>query len=189
MSFPGPDRSVTQEGLKQYRVSNRRYRNRRIGDFLKELHLTEGRNTGFKKILNALEANGSPRPEFETDDDRSYFITRLFIHEAFIAEGDEESESTPKSTPTGTMDNESKKMSLREQILTLIKTNPHITKKEMSQKLGVSMYALNYSICMTERRKVNVLWSEMSYVLVEKYLQKMKNICSADMKLQTRTYI
>ena len=29
VSFPGPDRSVTQEGLKRYRVSNRRYRNRR----------------------------------------------------------------------------------------------------------------------------------------------------------------
>ncbi len=84
VSFPGPDRSVTREGLKNYRVSNRRYRNRRIGDFLKELHLTEGRNTGFKKILNALEANGSPRPEFETDDDHSYFISRLFIHEAFL---------------------------------------------------------------------------------------------------------
>lgn len=74
------DRSVTQEGLKTYRVSNRRYRNRRIGDFLKELHLTEGRNTGFKKILNALEDNGSPKPEFETDDDHSYFISRLFVH-------------------------------------------------------------------------------------------------------------
>lgn len=86
VSFPGPDRSVTQEGLKNYRVSNRRYRNRRIGDFLKELHLTEGRNTGFKKILNALEANGSPKPEFETDDDHSYFISRLFVHEEFLKE-------------------------------------------------------------------------------------------------------
>lgn len=59
VSFPGPDRSITIEGLKSYRVSNRRYRNRRIGDFLKELHLTEGRNTGFKKILDALDVNGS----------------------------------------------------------------------------------------------------------------------------------
>ena len=33
--------------------------------------------------MDALEANGSPKPEFETDEDRSYFITRLFIHEAF----------------------------------------------------------------------------------------------------------
>ncbi len=102
VSFPGPDRSVTIEGLKSYRVSNRRYRNRRIGDFLKELHLTEGRNTGFKKILDALESNGSPKPEFETDDDRSYFITRLFIHEGFAKEADEskmseDSVNTPKN--------------------------------------------------------------------------------------------
>ncbi len=84
VSFPGPDRSITMEGLKSYRVSNRRYRNRRIGDFLKELHLTEGRNTGFKKILDALSSNGSPKPEFETDNERSYFISRLFIHEGFL---------------------------------------------------------------------------------------------------------
>lgn len=86
VSFPGTDRSVTQEGLKRYKVSNRRYRNRRIGDFLKELHLTEGRNTGFGKILRALEENGSPKPEFETDEDHSYFISRLFVHETFLKE-------------------------------------------------------------------------------------------------------
>ena len=87
VSFPGPDRSVTQEGLKRYKVSNRRYRNRRIGDILKELHLTEGRNTGFGKILSALEENGSPKPEFETDEGHNYFITRLFIHKAFMKQG------------------------------------------------------------------------------------------------------
>ena len=74
------------EGLKNYHVSSRRYRNRRIGVFLKELHLTEGRNTGFKKILDALDANDSPKPEFETDDARTYFIIRLFIHEKFLNE-------------------------------------------------------------------------------------------------------
>ena len=96
VSFPGPDRSVTIVGLKSYRVSNRRYRNRRIGDFLKELHLTEGRNTGFKKILDALERNGSPKPEFETDDDRSYFITRLFIHEKFADVSNDEPKRSQK---------------------------------------------------------------------------------------------
>ena len=96
VSFPGPDRSVTIEGLKNYRVSNRRYRNRRIGDFLKELHLTEGRNTGFKKILDALEANGSPKPEFETDETRSYFISRLFIHEGFVEFSNEEPKRSRK---------------------------------------------------------------------------------------------
>jgi ATP-dependent DNA helicase RecG len=61
-----------------------------------ELHLTEGRNTGFKKILDALEANGSPKPEFETDEDRSYFITRLFVHEKFVDYSDEEPKRSQK---------------------------------------------------------------------------------------------
>lgn len=83
ISHPGPDRSVTLEGLRTFKVRSRRYRNRRIGEFLKELHLTEGRNTGFKKILDALKQNGSPLPEFETDDNHDYFITRLFVREGF----------------------------------------------------------------------------------------------------------
>ena len=64
-------------------VFNRCYRNRRIGEFLKELHLTEGRNTGFRKIINALKNNGSPMPLFETDEARTSFATTLFIHPAF----------------------------------------------------------------------------------------------------------
>jgi predicted HTH transcriptional regulator len=39
-------------------VRVRTYRNRRIGDFLKELHLTEGRCTGVLKIHNAMQSNG-----------------------------------------------------------------------------------------------------------------------------------
>lgn len=96
VSFPGPDRSVTLEGLKKYHVSNRRYRNRRIGEFLKELHLTEGRNTGFTKILNALKINGSPMPEFETDEDHSYFISRFFIHEGFVVQVEDEKSYVPE---------------------------------------------------------------------------------------------
>ena len=84
VSYPGPDRSITDEGLRTYHVFNRRYRNRRIGEFLKEKHLTEGRNTGFRKILNALERNGSPNPIFETDPDRLSFATTLFIHPYFL---------------------------------------------------------------------------------------------------------
>ena len=83
ISHPGPDRSVTLQGLKEFKVYSRRYRNRRIGEFLKELHLTEGRNTGFRKILDSLRANGSPLPEFETDEAHDYFVTRFFVREGF----------------------------------------------------------------------------------------------------------
>ncbi len=37
------------------------YRNRRMGEFLKQLSLTEGRGTGVPKMLEALRANGSVR--------------------------------------------------------------------------------------------------------------------------------
>ena len=80
LSYPGPDRSVRLEQLRAGRALPRRYRNRRIGEFLKELGMTEGRSTGIPKILHAMEQNGSPPPEFEFDEDHSYFMVRLLVH-------------------------------------------------------------------------------------------------------------
>lgn len=125
VSFPGPDRSVTQEGLKRYKVTNRRYRKRRIGDIIKELHLTEGRNTGFGKILRALEVNGSPKPEFETDDDHSYFISRIFVHEAFLK--NEESDFNQKGAKKELKKELKKGAENKLEILEKIEENPEIT--------------------------------------------------------------
>ena len=47
VSYPGPDASIRIEALNGDKIVARRYRNRRIGEFLKELDLTEGRCTGF----------------------------------------------------------------------------------------------------------------------------------------------
>ncbi len=58
LSFPGPDRSIRLEDLKIGKAVSRRYRNRRIGEFLKELDLTEGRSTGISKIIKSMAANG-----------------------------------------------------------------------------------------------------------------------------------
>ena len=57
------------------------YRARRIGEFLKELELAEGRSTGVPKILRAMRQNGSPEPVFESDEDRTWFLVRLPAHE------------------------------------------------------------------------------------------------------------
>ena len=70
--------------LRAGKAISRRYRNRRIGDFLKELDLTEGRSTGISKILKAIKENWSPSPEFDTDNDRSYFLIRLPVHEGAV---------------------------------------------------------------------------------------------------------
>jgi ATP-dependent DNA helicase RecG len=80
LSHPGPVPPVNATILSTYkRIIAREYRNRRIGDFLKELHLTEGRGTGFPTIYAAMEANGSPDPVFETDE-QTYVLVTLPVH-------------------------------------------------------------------------------------------------------------
>lgn len=81
LSYPGPVPPVNATVLRtQKRIVAREYRNRRIGDFLKELRLTEGRGTGFPTIYNAMEDNGSSDPIFDTDEDFTYFLTTLPAH-------------------------------------------------------------------------------------------------------------
>jgi ATP-dependent DNA helicase RecG len=75
--------------LQKESIIARDYRNRRIGDFLKELQLTEGRSTRFPKIYKAMQQNGSPHPTFETDSNRSYFLAKLPIH-SILKEGAQE---------------------------------------------------------------------------------------------------
>ena len=98
LSVPGPDRSIQMDDLRAGRAVSRRYRNRRIGEFLKELDLAEGRSTGISKILKVMAANGSPPPEFEADDDRSYFLIRLPVHERATAT-QAGVQATPQVTP------------------------------------------------------------------------------------------
>jgi ATP-dependent DNA helicase RecG len=104
LSYPGPDRSVRLGPLRAGRAMPRRYRNRRIGELLKELDFTEGRGTGIPKILRAMRQNGSPLPEFEFDEDHTYFQVRLPVHpEARASDaagtGQNTTEVTPQVTP------------------------------------------------------------------------------------------
>ena len=70
--------------IKRLRLVSKGDRNRRIGEFLKELDITEARNTGYSVILGATKANGSPKPILETNTHRDYFTFILPIHEMFL---------------------------------------------------------------------------------------------------------
>ena len=75
LSHSGPDKSISEQVLKEASIiRSRRYKNRRLGDFLKELGLTEGRATGIPTIQEELRKNGNPRAHIETDSDRTYFL-------------------------------------------------------------------------------------------------------------------
>lgn len=84
-SYPGPVPGVEaahmEEGAPMPDVPAR---NRRIGEFLKELGLAEGRFTGLDKIRHAMAKNGSPPPRFEFDQTRTYFTTVLPAHPAHM---------------------------------------------------------------------------------------------------------
>lgn len=84
LSYAGPDRSISAEAIKAARkLKARRYRNRRLGDFLKELDLTEGRATGIPTIQKALKDNGSMCATIDTDDDRTYFLMTIPCRKGF----------------------------------------------------------------------------------------------------------
>ncbi|MCF0211922.1 MAG: putative DNA binding domain-containing protein [Bacteroidales bacterium] len=87
LSFAGPDRSISLEDIQEAKsLSSRRYRNRRLGEFLKELGLTEGRATGIPTIQRHLKENGSDRARIKTDEGRTYFKIEIPCHRAFIVQ-------------------------------------------------------------------------------------------------------
>ena len=83
-SFPGFAPEITDEDIRNYSIRARSYRNRRIGEFLKELKLIEGRNTGFPNTYQALKENGSELPVFRMDEQRNYLSVTIPVHRRFL---------------------------------------------------------------------------------------------------------
>lgn len=85
LSYSGPDRSISMEDINEAKsLRSRRYKNRRLGDFLKELNLTEGRATGIPTIQKKLRENGSPRAVIKTDEARTFFLIVIPCREDFV---------------------------------------------------------------------------------------------------------
>ena len=86
ISYPGPVAGIERHHLlPQARPAPVPARNRRIGEFLKELGLAEGRLSGIPKIFDAMQANGSPPPRFEFDETRTFFQATLPAHPEYAA--------------------------------------------------------------------------------------------------------
>ena len=80
ISYPGALPPIDNKALKRKTIVARHYRNRRIGDFLKELNLTESKGTGFPTIYKYMANNNSPVPIFQMDDNKTYFLVILKTH-------------------------------------------------------------------------------------------------------------
>ena len=136
ISFPGIDRSIPQRVIEEgERFSSRYYRNKRLGEFLKELDLSEGKSTGIPTIQEELRNNGSPKARFFTDDDRRAVTVEIPIHPDFL-NGDE-----PQNEPQNGPQNK-----ISEKIIELVKENNLISRKEMAEKLGCSMSTIKRAL-------------------------------------------
>ena len=83
LNYPGLAKWINLERFAEGRIKGRKYRNRRIGELFKEIDLSEKKGTGIPKILRELKKNGSPGPEFDMVDDRTYLNTIIHIRDGF----------------------------------------------------------------------------------------------------------
>lgn len=140
LSHPGADRSISIEGLKNFRLASRRYRNRRIGEFLKELGLTEGRNTGVHKMLKTLKNNGSPAPLFETDEGRLYFMVTIYSRNSKHVDFPKESSRQQKTQLR------------RKAVEEYFAANPYATIANASTELGIPRATLNRDLAALRQK-------------------------------------
>ena len=159
INFPGPDRYIDMEKFAAGKVRARRYRNPKIGEFFKEIDLSEKKSTGITKILRELRRNGSPLPEFETDADRTYMITTIRQHEGFDVENQNFAQKNERSLSEVL----SEVLSIRNynkvySIIDFIEKNGKITPKEAERLTGKS--------AATVRRYFNLL-VDSGYIAAE----------------------
>lgn len=164
ISIPGPDITISDENIAQRKLVSKRYRNRRIGEFLKELRLAEGRNTGIPTILRSLEQNGSGLPIFETDNARSYFRVVLPVHPVFSKQK-QKTHDAEKGDVRKRKQRVSRKQ-LRDDILSALSEND-LSLAELGKRLG---YSYPYSGILPD--VVNELIEEKSISRKEKKLTK-----------------
>ena len=138
LNFSGPDHTIPMEAVREAKsLRSRRYRNRRLGEFLKELNLTEGRATGIPTIQEELKANGSPKATIETDQERTYFLIDIPCHPEFISERVVLNKDVVKDVVKDVIKGFGVELSERQIIiLELIYLDSSISAKAMSEKIS-----------------------------------------------------
>lgn len=145
LSYAGPDRSISAEAIKAARkLKARRYRNRRLGDFLKELGLTEGRATGIPTIQKHLKLNGNNPAIIETDDDRTYFLMTIPCRDDMV-----------ELSNTGAIDQESADLVLKEVV------------DQLKKELGND----GFQVYIADIVNIDALILQLANLILQVYLQ------------------
>ena len=158
----GPDRSISAAAISRCEILvSKRYRNRRLGEYLKELDMTEGRSTGIPTIQNVLENNGSPRATVVTDEDRTFFRITIPCHEAAgnIIADIANKDASVKASRRGAL-----KSALQTapetalQILEQIQNNPKVTMTDLANLTGYSRRWIAQTMKQLQEFPVDLAW-------------------------------
>lgn len=166
LSIPGPDPSITDRDMADFKMRSWTYRNKRLGDYLKELKLAESRNTGIPKIISSLKKNGSPPPIYETNPDRNYLRVTLKAHELFnedISKKDVPSVNARRRT----------RDQIKTDIVKAVSSGGCMTTKEISSALGYSNITNALRECIIELVNGGVL----TYLYPENPTDPRQRIC------------
>lgn len=157
LSYSGPDRSITMDAILQAKIlRSRRYRNRNLGEYLKELNLTEGRATGIPTIQKELQINGSPSATIETDEERSYFLIDIPCHlEAQgLWERDMTSLTLEKDLQKDLQKRGIKMDSKMFNVLMAFAKNPTFSQKQIALEAGVEYSYIIYCVSVFRDKKI-----------------------------------
>ena len=145
ISFVNPNRPlppVTIEALNNERSFDRRqYLNRELKDMFYALKLIESYGSGIRRAKDSLEANLSPSLSFLPIDFLSNYTNAImYIQPEFLKDDflDKTSQETSQETRKETL--------MGKQIIELMKLNPHITIKELTNEIGASVSGIKYTI-------------------------------------------
>lgn len=157
LSYSGPDRSITMDAIQKAQIlRSRRYRNRNLGDFLKELSLTEGRATGIPTIQKELKRNGSAEAKIETDEDRSYFLIDLPCHKDAIGLWENETEKNVSEDSIKQV-LQKKNIKLNEKtlkVLVALAINPTYTQAQIALEMDLGVSDVMYCVSVLKHKKL-----------------------------------
>lgn len=162
---PGPDRSISDERIADGDLRCEYNLNRRLGDFLKELKLAEGRNTGIPKVRRALSYNGSDMPIYETDPDRRFTRVTIPIHPGF----------KPKPYPTPVVKQSAYRTSEETKglILGSLRINGCQSSKTLAASIGYNGVNNTFRRCLMELMECG----KVEYLYPDKPKDKRQKIC------------
>ena len=145
ISFVNPNRPlppVTIEALNNERsFDNRKYLNKELKDMFYALELIESYGSGIRRAKDSLEANLSPSISFLPKDNSSNYTNAIiFVQEEFLEDKllDKTNQETNQETRKETV--------MGKQIIELMKINPHITIKELTEAIGASTSGIKYNL-------------------------------------------